>query len=233
MRTALLVELFQQLPALPDGDFLGGRSLELHTHLERFRQNVGAKYTEGTLQRLLLNPAVQARRAALLALGLVGTMRSNADAAACLHDDDAQVRRLAADALWNIWFRAEGDPPKRELQRLSQLKDPTKSLRGLNALINKLPQFAEAYNQRAIVFFRIGEYQKAVADCELALALNPHHFGAQSGMGQCFLKMRKRRTALRAFRKALAIYPDLDDVAESIRTLEERLGEDGSRDDRK
>src|SRR5258708_37635687 len=92
MRTALLVELFQQLPALPDGDFLGGRSLELHTHLERFRQQVGTKYTEGTLQRMLAHPAVQSRRARLVALGLIGTMQSNADAASWLHDADAPGR---------------------------------------------------------------------------------------------------------------------------------------------
>jgi len=226
MRTALLVEQFQQLPALPNGDFLGGRSVELHTHLERFRLQVSAKYNEGTLQRMLAHPAVQARRAALLALGLTGTMLSNAEAASCLHDEDAQVRRLAADALWNIWFRAEGDAPKRELQRLSQLRDPNKSIRGINILLNKLPDFAEAYNQRAIAQFRRGEYQKAISDCETALMLNPHHFGAQSGIGRCLMKMRKPRAALRAFRKALNIYPDLEDVAESIRTLEERLGDD-------
>ena len=100
-------------------------------------------------------------------------------------------------------------------------------------MVTKYPQFAEAYNQRAIVHFKLGEYKKAVADCESALALNPHHFGAQSGMGQCLQRMHKSRAALRAFRKALAVYPDLDDVAEMVRSLEERLGEGGTRDDRK
>jgi tetratricopeptide (TPR) repeat protein len=225
MRTALLVELFQQLPALPDGDFLAGRSCELQPHLERFRQGVSAKYAEGTLQRLLLHPAVQARRAALLALGLNGSMASNALVAERLHDEEQQVRRLATDAMWNIWFRAEGDSQKRELQRLSQLIDPRKSLRGLNAMIQKLPHFAEAYNQRAIVHCRMGEHQKAVADCEKVLELNPFHFGAQCGMGQCLMKMKKPRAALRAFRNAVEINPELSEIADSVRTLEEKLGD--------
>jgi tetratricopeptide (TPR) repeat protein len=225
MRTALLVELFQQLPALPDGDFLAGRSCELQQHLERFRHGVAQKYQEGTLQRLLVDPAVQARRAALLALGLNGTMASNALVAERLHDEEQQVRRLATDAMWNIWFRAEGDSQKRELQRLSQLKDPRKSLRGLNAMIQKLPHFAEAYNQRAIFYFRAGDFQKAVADCEKVLELNPFHFGAQSGMGQCLMKMKKPRAALQAFQSALEINPELNEIADSVRTLEEKLGE--------
>jgi tetratricopeptide (TPR) repeat protein len=224
MRTALLVDNFQQLPALPDGDFLAGRSAELQTHLERFRKSVAAKYTEGTLQRLLNSSVVQARRAALLALGLQGTMQSNSVVAQRLHDEDPQVRRLAADALWNIWFRAEGESHKRELQRLAQLRDLKKSLRGLDALVQRLPEFAEAYNQRAIVHFRLGEFHLAVRDCQKALELNPYHFGAQSGMGRCLLRMRKPRTALRAFQNALLIHPDLDDVADCVKELEEKLG---------
>jgi tetratricopeptide (TPR) repeat protein len=225
MRSAVLVDYFQQLPALPDGDFLGGRSAELHVHLERFRRRVLNRYTEGTLQRLLMNSCAQVRRAALLALGLHGTMISNVAAAECLHDDDPQVRRLAADALWNIWFRAEGEGPKRELRRLSQSKELEKGLRGIDRLIMRCPDFAEAYNQRAIIHFRLEAFQKSAADCHHALDRNRYHFGAQSGLAQCLLRMKKPRAALRAFRAALKINPDLDGVAESIRELEESLGD--------
>lgn len=228
MRTALLIELFQQLPAIPEGDFLAGRSAELQTHLERFRKGVADRYTEGTLQRLLTSTCVQTRRAAILALGLQGTMVSNGAVASCLHDEETQVSRLAADAIWNIWFRAEGETHKRELQRLAQLKAPQKALRGLNAMIEKLPAFAEAYNQRAILHFHLGEFQKALADCEMTLKLNPFHFGAQAGIAHCLVKLRKPRAALRAYRSALKINPDLDDIAEAIRSLEESLGDGGA-----
>ena len=225
MRTARLVEYFQDLPALPDGDFLAGRSAELQTHLDRFRGRMAAQYMEGTLQRLLDHPCSQARRAALLALGLQGNMVSNAAVAQRLHDEDAQVRRLAEDALWNIWFRAEGEANMRELRRLTQLKDLNKSLRGLDALIAKCPEFAEAYNQRATIRVRKGEYHKAALDCRKALERNQFHFGAQSGLAQCLVRMNKPRAALRAFRLALKINRELDGVAESIRELEESLGE--------
>ena len=43
--------------------------------LEKFQEKVRARYTEGTLQRLLDCPTVEARRAAVLALGRIGTMQ--------------------------------------------------------------------------------------------------------------------------------------------------------------
>ena len=94
-------------------------------------------------------------------------------------------------------------------------------------------EFAEAYNQRTIVHFRLKQFERCVADCERALELNPHHFGAQAGLGQCYLQMRKHRAALKAFRHALRINPHMDGVAETIRTLENALGEEGRRDDKK
>jgi hypothetical protein len=52
------------------------------------------------------------------------------------------------------------------------------------------------------------------------LELNPFHFGAQAGMGQCFLKLRRPRAALRAFRQALETNPTLVHLTEMIETLE-------------
>jgi hypothetical protein len=45
--------------------------------------------------------------------------------------------------------------------------------------------------------------------------------------------MRKHRASLKAFRHALRINPNMDGVAETIRALENALGEEGRRDDKK
>ena len=81
----------------------------------------------------------------------------------------------------------------------------------LDDLIARAPQFAEAFNQRAVWFFKKGEFGRAVRDCETVMRLNPHHFGAAAGLGQCYLKMKKPRAALRAFRQAVEINPTFDD----------------------
>lgn len=233
MGTALLLEYYRELPQPRDEDQGPGGVARLKKAMDTFRRRVAARYNEGTLQRLLLSPDADTRRAAAVALGLVGTMQSNASIAAVLRDQDADVRRAAADALWSVWFRGDSRAHRDELQRLVRLHDSHKALAGLTRLINKAPGFAEAYNQRAIVYFRNGEYQKAIADCERVLQMNPYHFGAQAGVAQCYIKLRKPRPALRALRGALKIHPGLEGVADTIRALEEVLGEEGRKDDKK
>src|SRR5439155_12718442 len=137
--------------------------------LERFRRQVEQNYSEPTLARLLASPDPVCRRAAVLALRLVGTMAVNAAVAAWLRDGDATVRRFAADALWSIWFRGRRGDDCEGLQRVVARGDVRKALRGLEALIGRARDFAEAYNQRAILYYRLGEFRRAVADCEEVL----------------------------------------------------------------
>jgi cytochrome c-type biogenesis protein CcmH/NrfG len=70
---------------------------------------------------------------------------------------------------------------------------------------------------------------KSIKDCERTLKLNPQHFGAAGGMAQCFLKQRKLRAALRAFRRSCRINPNLEEVNQAIESLEKTLGEEGRR----
>jgi tetratricopeptide (TPR) repeat protein len=222
----LLVEYFNQLPER-------GPKQKTEAATEVFRQRVSERYNEGTLLRLLARGDAQTRRAALLGLGLTGTMAVNEALAARLHDEDAEVRQAANDALWALWFRADSPENNEELQRLGRVRDRDKALAGLDALIARAPAFAEAYNQRAILTFRTKQYERSIADCEKVLQLNPCHFGAQAGMAQSYLQLRKHRAALKAFRAALRINPHLEGIADTIRALETALGEEGRRDDKK
>lgn len=226
---ALLVEYFNELPEPEEGDTPDRFADKMDAALVKFRKKVQQRYAEGTLQRLLDAPDRDARRAAALALGMYGTMRVNEDLSKRLRDADDMVRRLAADAMWAIWFRSGGDENNKELQRLIGQRDPDKAIAGLTDLIKKAPDFAEAYNQRAIRYYQQMDFQKSAADCEKVLQLNPYHFGAASGQAQCYLRMRKPVEALKAYRKAYRLNPNLDGVTEAIRMLENALGDDGGK----
>lgn len=232
MGKSLLFEYFEQLPLQTEGRESAQSAARLKRALGAFKRKVAKRYTEGTLQRLLFAEEHETRLAAVVALGLLGGMQSNRAVATLLHDDDALLRAKAAETLWSLWLRGDEPANNRELHRLMRLDNAAAALAGFAALIHKAPQFAEAYNQRAVVYFRLGEYQRAIDDCEAVLNLNPVHYGALSGMAQCFLKLRKPRPALKAFRRAFRVHPGLEGIGETIRELEDALGEEKGRDDK-
>jgi tetratricopeptide (TPR) repeat protein len=195
--------------------------------MRSFRDAVRVKYNEGTLQRLLCSSQTQLRRAAALALGLLGTMNSNAMLSHALRDEDTLVRKFSTDSLWDIWFRAGSPEENHRLQVALQLPDIQQTLSALSELIEDAPHFAEAHNQRAIIHYRLGDFLKSVQDCQDALRLNGYHFAAAAGMGQAFLRINKPRSALRAFQQAIDMNPSIENVRDTIRGLEAALDESG------
>jgi tetratricopeptide (TPR) repeat protein len=226
----LILQYYQLLPEHRFEEAPGEWPRQFQKSLLRFKRSVEARYNPATLERLLHSSFAEVRQSAILALGLIGTFQVNANLAKCLHDEDAVARTLTEQALRSIWLRADTAENNRELHRLMDLVvsegNSEEILTGFEKLIHKAPRFAEVYNQRAIFHFMRGDYSKAIRDCEKVLRLNPHHFGAASGMGQCFMKQKKLRAALRIYRRANRINPNLAKIRETILSLERMLGED-------
>lgn len=225
MPEPLIVTFYRQLPQPSPTDDRDLWQAGVQDAIREFRHSIKNNYTEGTLQRLVTHDDPYARQAAVLALGLVGTLDSNAAVAAALKDSDWLVRQFAEDALWEIWYRGDNAEYCWSLQQAMQLGDFAQTMAALDDLIREAPEFAEAYNQRAILYYRRGEFSRSASDCKAALRLNPFHFGASAGMGQCFLKMNKPRAALRAFRQALDLNPAMTDLREAVQALRQALGD--------
>ncbi len=127
-----------------------------------------------------------------------------------LKDDNADNRTAATEALWQIWFNQKG---ARGLQRLRQsqvLIDDgylAEAEELLSRLIDDLPNFAEAWNRRAVLYFLQERYEEALADCQRVVELIPYHFGALHGLGLCHTALRQYRQAIQAFQQALAVQP--------------------------
>jgi tetratricopeptide (TPR) repeat protein len=225
----VLLQYYRDLPIPQGGDNDRLWVEQFQASLEKYKHAVRSRYGEGTLLRLLDSDDAETRQAAVLALGMIGTMRVNETVARLLHDEDETVRHLTGDALWSLWFRGGNAEQNRELQRLMRLNleelGPEPILAAYEALLKKAPRFAEVYNQRAILYFRLGDMNRAIADCTMVMRLNPFHFGAASGMAQCYMKLKKLRAALRAYRRAFRINPHMDGIEEVIQSLEKMLGE--------
>lgn len=226
MSVPLIVRYFNRLPQSRPGDDDDLWTAGLQASVREFKDAVVNNYSDATLERLLSYPDSVTRQAATLALGLVGGLVTAPAVAARLKDRDRLVRRLAHDALWEIWFRGSDEEQCRRLRDVLRLDDFAEGLAALDDLVRDYPDYAEAFNQRALLYYRRGEYARSVSDCENVLRLNPVHFAAASGMGQCFLRMKKPKAALRAFRQALAINPDLDSVREAVTALKAAFGDE-------
>ncbi len=175
-----------------------------------FQQKVSSRYAEGTLMRVLSSGDVECRRAAVLALGLMGSYASNHAVASALKDQDSTVRSLADHALWAIWFRADTLENNSKLEEVSKLIEAQRldaAVLVASELIAKAPEFAEAYNQRAIAYFFMGKFQESLDDCKQTVKRNPYHTGAFAGMGQCYRRLNQPREAILTFRRALKIQP--------------------------
>ncbi len=105
--------------------------------------------------------------------------------------------------------------------------DTDAAIEHLTALTDHAPDFAEGWNARATAFFNAKAYGPSVADIARTLTLNPHHFGALSGLGMIFEETGDKKRALEAYRAALAIHPRLEGIqARADRLAAELEGQD-------
>jgi tetratricopeptide (TPR) repeat protein len=81
------------------------------------------------------------------------------------------------------------------------------------------PKYAEAWNRRAVLFFNDGKYDEAIADLESTLTYEPRHFGAWIGLAMIFESIDRPEAALKAYRKALEIHPNLQAAVQGERRM--------------
>ncbi len=127
-----------------------------------------------------------------------------------LKSADEWVRDLATQQLWQLWFEQKGAVGLEVLRRsqtLIERGDLDGAETTLTQIILSQPDFAEAWNRRAVLYFMQGQYWDAIADCEMVIQLNPIHFGALHGLGLSYAAVGQYSRAIRAFHRALKVQP--------------------------
>ena len=97
-----------------------------------------------------------------------------------------------------------------------RIKNYPLAVRFFNNLIEKDPNFAEAWNKRATAYFMMGDFDKSMQDIIKTLELEPRHFGALDGMGLIFIHQGQYQQAIDVYDKMLEIFPF------SLKTMEKR-----------
>jgi len=139
--------------------------------------------------------------------------------------DDASARHVEA-RIWAIWLQTPSDTAALLMMRAKAAMDAQQTdvaLKLLDAVIKLRPDYIEAWNRRATLYYLRNDYARSLEDIEQVLVREPRHFGALAGLGMIMQDLGDEKRALDAFRRALAIDPHLEKVPELVKTLSEKV----------
>jgi tetratricopeptide (TPR) repeat protein len=195
--------------------------------LEGLLCHLKANYTPDQITSLLsCTSCSDARKVAALALSLVGAKCCIRAVSDRLRDKDPMTNQMAEHALWSIWFRCGCPAANAELARGADCLSDRRfecAYKHFNKAIELSPDFAEAFNQRAIAHYLQERYEESLDDCKRAAELMPCHFGAWAGQGHCYAHLGNLRQSLLAYEKALAINPHLDCIRQAVKEIRRQL----------
>ena len=134
----------------------------------------------------------------LLAALVVGEAAGQSSSPPAVPDQNAATRAKRLDALfaglrntkveeeadtmvaeiWRLWMQSGNAEVDAQMQHAVLLMGsvPAMAIPILDDIVARLPDWAEGWNKRATVLYLIGEYDRSLADCDRALALEPRHF---------------------------------------------------------
>ena len=181
-----------------------------------------AELTRAQALKQLTSKDATARFAAVKRLHDIGRARDGNALAKLLFDEDDDNRAAAEAAMWAAWGRS-GDEQIDALFKkgVAQMNaaDGDAAIITFTEVIRKKPDFAEAWNKRATVYFFMKRFTESLADCDQVIKRNPIHFGALSGYGQIYAQMDEFDKALDYFERAIAVNPNMAGVAQNIISL--------------
>lgn len=135
--------------------------------------------------------------------------------------DEEEANGVAA-AIERVFQRSGSDTADLLLGRAMsamERKENKAATELLDRLVEVEPDWAEAWSQRATARFMDGDRVGAVEDLGHALAREPRHFGALTGLGSILFHLGYEKRALEVFRRALQIHPQQPEVRSMIDRL--------------
>jgi tetratricopeptide (TPR) repeat protein len=126
------------------------------------------------------------------------------------------------DDIWRMWM----SHPEPHVEQ--QLRDATDAIvqrrlsdaeEILNRLVAEHPDFPEAWNKRATMYYMQNRDNECLRDLHHVLRLEPRHFGAMCSFAQIGIDHGEPDLAIYAFDIALRINPHLDEARATARWL--------------
>jgi tetratricopeptide (TPR) repeat protein len=135
---------------------------------------------------------------------------------------DHAAADAVASQIKRIWMHSGSDTADLLLERADTAlahQDIPLSIELLDRLVVLAPDWAEAWNRRATLFYLMDDYPRAMSDIAETLKREPRHYGAIAGMGLIFMQRGNKKLAYEAFERVLAIYPQLETAQKAVQEL--------------
>jgi tetratricopeptide (TPR) repeat protein len=138
----------------------------------------------------------------------------------------AEAAKAIEQRIWALWLVSPSDTANLLMTRVKvavEKKDLDLAVKLLSGIIEIKPDYVEAWNRRATIYFMQKDYARSMADIRQVLAREPRHFGALSGLGLILQDVGDDKRALDAYRRALAVHPYLPRIPDLVKTLTEKV----------
>src|SRR5438105_13787364 len=139
--------------------------------------------------------------------------------------DQASAKHVEA-RIWALWLQTPSDTAALLMMRAKAAMDAHQmdvAQKLLDSVVKLRPDYIEAWNRRATLYYLRNDYAHSLEDIEQVLIREPRHFGALAGLGMIMQEIGDEKRALDAFRKALAINPHLEKVPDLVKSLTEKV----------
>jgi tetratricopeptide (TPR) repeat protein len=90
----------------------------------------------------------------------------------------------------------------------------------LNEVVGSYPEFTEALNKRAMLYYNMKRYDEAMEDVNAVLEAEPRHFGALAGKASIYQAQGNVAKAAESLRDAIAVNPHLQTAKDVLKQLE-------------
>lgn len=141
--------------------------------------------------------------------------------------DNGETANDIALKIWDRWMSTSGDTATDELMDRGVYYMQTGNLQVaedvFSNIIEKHPEYAEAWNKRATVRFLRSNWSGSADDIAKVLAIEPKHFGALSGLAMIRLHQGEYSSALSIYERVLEIHPFSPDAITYIPKLQDML----------
>ena len=140
-----------------------------------------------------------------------------------LHKQGATNPQQAIEKIWTLW--ASNSSPMAEVlltQSNKALRDGAFEITEamLNELVGSYPEYTEALNLRAKLYYNQKRYDEAETDLEAVLENEPRHFGALAGLAAVYQAKGQTAKAAAMLRDAIAVNPYMQSAKEVLKQLE-------------